>query len=157
MYHDLSRSKEVKFWSKPSNQGQIGQISRNKPNIHMFQLQILSRIQNQDSLRSTQVLKRSKLGQSRQIRQISRNVPNIHMVRLRFVSRIQIQNSLRSNQVIKRSNLGQSWVIAVKLGSNRADKTKCTQYTYGSTPNFVPNTNSKFFEVESGHQEVKLG
>ena len=93
MYHDLLRSKEVKCWSKPSNQGQIGQISRNIPNIHMFRLGILSRI--------------------------------------------QIQDSLRSNQVIKRSNLGQSWVIAVKLGSNRADKSKCTQYTYGSTPNFV--------------------
>ena len=113
MYHDLLRSNEVKCWSKPSNQGQIGQISRNIPNIHMFRLGILSRI--------------------------------------------QIQDSLRSNQVIKRSNLGQSWVIAVKLGSNRADKSKCTQYTYGSTPNFVPNTNSKFFEVKSGHQEVKLG
>ena len=113
MYYDLLRSNEVKCWSKPSNQGQIGQISRNIPNIHMF--------------------------------------------RLRILSRIQIQNSLRSNQVIKRSNLGQTWVRAVKLGSNRVDKSKFTQYTYSSTPNFVQNTNSEFFEVKSGHQEVKLG
>ena len=113
MYHDLLRSNEVKCWSKPSNQGQIGQISRNIPNIHMFRLGILSRI--------------------------------------------QIEDSLRSNQVIKRSNLGQTWVRAVKLGSNRVDKSKFTQYTYSSTPNFVQNTNSEFFEVKSGHQEVKLG
>ena len=56
-----------------------------------------------------------------------------------------------------RSSGGQTLVKTVKLGSNRADKTKCTQHTYGSTPNFVQNTNSKFFEVKSGHQEVKLG
>ena len=79
------------------------------------------------------------------------------MVRLRILSKIQIKDSLRSNQVIKRSNLGQTWVKAVKLGSNRADRSKCTQYTYGSTPNFVQNLNSKFFEVKSSHQEVKLG
>ena len=100
----IMRSNEVKCWSKPPNQGQIGQISGNIPNIHMFRLGILSRI--------------------------------------------QIQDSLRSNQVIKRSNLGQTWVRAVKLGSNRVDKSKFNQYTYSSTPNFVQNTNSKFFEVK---------
>ena len=64
MYHDLLRSNEVKCWSKPSNQGQIGQISRNIPNIHMFRLRISSRIQIQDYLRSNQVIKRSNLDQT---------------------------------------------------------------------------------------------
>ena len=79
------------------------------------------------------------------------------MFRLRILSRIQIQNSLRSNQVIKRSKLGQSWVKAVKSGSNRADQSQYTQHTYVSTPNFVRNSNSRFFEVKLGHQEVELG
>ena len=48
----IMRSNEVKCWSKPPNQGQIGQISGNIPNIHVFRLRILSRIQIQDSLRS---------------------------------------------------------------------------------------------------------
>ena len=68
LYHDLLRSKEVKFWSKLWNQGQIGQNSRNIPTIHMFRLQILSGIQIQDSLRSNHVIKRSNLGQNRQKR-----------------------------------------------------------------------------------------
>ena len=91
-------------------------------------------------MRSNEVKCWSKPPNQGQIGQISGNIPNIHVFRLRILSRIQIQNSLRSNQVIKRSKLGQTWVKAVKLGSNRADKSKCTQYTYGSTPNFVPNS-----------------
>ena len=63
-----SGHQEVKLRSKPSNQGQIGQISRNVPNIHMVRLRILSRIQIQNSLRSNQVIRRSNLGQNRQIR-----------------------------------------------------------------------------------------
>ena len=89
MYYDLLRSNEVKCWSKPSNQGQIGQISRNIPNIHMFRLRISSRIQIQDYLRSNQVIKRSNLGQNRQIRVKSGQVVEIYpicVLRLRILS-----------------------------------------------------------------------
>ena len=86
MYHDLLRSKEVKFWSKPSNQGQIGQISRNIPNIHMFRLRISSRIQIQDYLRSNQVIKRSNLGQNRQIRVKSGRLVEMYPIYIWFDS-----------------------------------------------------------------------
>ena len=61
------RSSEVKLGSKRSNKGQIGQSSRNMSNMHMFRLEILSKIQIEVNLRSNQVIKRSNMGRKRQI------------------------------------------------------------------------------------------
>ena len=101
--------------------------------------------------------KRSNVGQNRQIRVKSDRLVEIYPTYICFDSEFCPEFKFKIFWGQIRSSRGQTWVKAVKLGSNRADKSKCTQYTYGSTPNFVPNTNSKFFEVESGHQEVKVG
>ena len=45
VYHDLSEVIRGQTWVKSSNWGQIGRISRNVSNIHMFRLRIISRIQ----------------------------------------------------------------------------------------------------------------
>ena len=104
-----SGHQEVKLGSKPSNQGQIGQISRNVPNIHMVRLRILSRIQIQNSLRSNQVIRRSKLGQNRQIRVKFGQVVELYPIYICFVSNF----AKNSNSRLFELTLGQ---IRVKLG-----------------------------------------
>ena len=91
----------VKLRSKSSNQGQIGQISRNVPNIHMVRLRILSKIQIQNSLRSNQVIRRSNLGQ---IEPTNRNMSNMHIFRRQMLSRIRIHDNLRLNKATQGSN-----------------------------------------------------
>ena len=100
---------------------------------------------------------RSNVGQNRQIRVKSGRLVEIYPIYICFDSEFcpEFKFKILWGQI--RSSRGQTWVKTVKLGSNRADRSKCTQYTYGSTPNFVQNLNSKFFEVKSSHQEVKLG
>ena len=43
----------------------------------------------------------------------------------------------------KRSNLGQ----IVELGSNQEEESKCIQYTYVSTTNFLKNSDLIFFKL----------
>ena len=43
------------------------------------------------------------------------------------------------------------------MGSNRADQSKCTQYTYGLTQNFIQNSNSKYFKSKKVIQRSNLG
>ena len=117
---NLLRSKEVKFWSKPSNQGQIGQISRNIPNIHMVRLQILPRIQIKNSLRSNQVIRRSNLGQNRQIRVKSGQVDGIYPTCICFDSKYCQEFEFTIIRGQNRPNRGQTRVKNVKLGSNVA-------------------------------------
>ena len=118
MYHDLLRSKEVKFWSKPSNQGQIGQISRNIPTIHMFGLQILSWIQIWDSPRSNQVIKGSNLGQNRQIRVKSGRLIEIYLIYIWFDSEFCPKFKLKILWGQISSSRGQTWVKLESKPSN---------------------------------------
>ena len=114
-----SGHQEVKLRSKPSNQGQIGQISRNVPNIHMVRLRILSRIQIQNSLRSNQVIRRSNLGQNRQIRVKFGQLVEIYSIYICFDSKFSQEYKFYIFEVNwghQRSNLGQTRPIGVKSG-----------------------------------------
>ena len=84
----IRRQTWVKTDKSGSNQGQIGQIRRNIPNIHMFRIKILSRIQIKDYLRSNQVNKRSNFGQNRQIRVKYSQVVEIYPIYICFVSKL---------------------------------------------------------------------
>ena len=117
MYHDLLRSNEVKCWS---NKGQIGQISRNIPNIHMFRLRISSGIQIQDYLKSNQVIKRSNLGQSRQIRVKSGRLVEMYSIYIWCDSKFGPEYKFKILPGQIRSSGGKTWVKIVKLGSNQA-------------------------------------
>ena len=111
-----------------------------------------------DLFKVTRGHQRSLKGQNRRImvetEPISRNIFKIHMFRLKILWRIQIQNywgQIRSPKVIK----GQISVKTVELRSNWVDKSQYIQYTYVSPQNFVKKSNSKLFEVNSGHQRSK--
>ena len=118
------RSSEVKFRSKSSNKGQIGPSSRNIADIHIFGLEILSRIQIQDYLRSNQVIKGSNLGQNRQIRVKLCQEVEIYPIHTCFDSKFCREFKFKIIWGQIRSSRGQTWVKIVKSGSNQATHSK---------------------------------
>ena len=98
IFQGQSGSSEVKLGSNLSNRGQIGPVGRNISNIHMFRLEMFSRIQIQyfsRSIGSKEVKLGSNPSNRGQIDPVGRNISNIHMFRLRIFSEIIIQNYLR--------------------------------------------------------------
>ena len=80
-------SSEVKLGSNPSDGGQIGRISRNIFNIHMFRLKIFSRIQIlyfRGQLGSSEIKLGSNPSNRGQIGPVGRNISTIHMFRLKI-------------------------------------------------------------------------
>ena len=124
--------------------------------MHMFRLEILSKIQIEVNLRSNQVIKRSNMGRKRQIGVKTGQVVEICPIYICFDSEFSREfrfNILKVNQGHQRSNLGQNRQKEVESGRLVG--------IYQIYIFFVSECSQEFkfyiFQGQLGSSEVELG